>query len=507
MSALTPRRIAFEVLRAVQVDDAYANLLLPVRIRRAALNRRDAGFATELAYGSIRMLGRWDRIIEAASGRRVDRIEADVLDVLRIGTHQILAMRVPTHAAVSETVDLARTVGLHRAAGFVNAVLRKVAARSNDEWDPVILGDLYGSERLAARWSHPTWVVDALRASLRAADAGDELEALLAADDAPPAVQLVALPGLVDPTELDAESRGAASIGAASIGAASAEGAPVSPVGVRGVTGDPSRIPAVAAGAARVQDEGSQLAALALTRSFPVRMGERWLDMCAAPGGKAALLAAEARLHGARLVANELVPARAGLVRQALEPFKGTVSVVEGDGRRFGTDPESVGAFDRILLDAPCTGLGALRRRPEARWRKHPEDVAELVTLQRSLLDAAVRALAPGGLLAYVTCSPHLAETREQADALLARHPGVLEQLDAAAAIRSIARRDPQLGPGLQAQMWPHRIGTDAMFVALFRRTEASVTTAGAASVSATGAASVSGADAASAARTDSVDA
>ncbi|WP_083527866.1 RsmB/NOP family class I SAM-dependent RNA methyltransferase [Curtobacterium ammoniigenes] len=457
MSAPSPRRIAYDVLRAVQVDDAYANLLLPVRIRRAALSRRDAGFATELAYGAIRMLGRWDRIIAAASGRKSELIEADVLDVLRIGTHQLLAMRVPTHAAVSESVDLAREVGLRRAAGFVNAVLRKVAARSDAEWDSVILTGLYGSERLAARWSHPVWVVDALRASLRAADADEELEALLAADDAPPALQLVALPGRADPSSLRND-----------VSSDTFDDA-VSPVGVRGASGDPARIGAVSAGAARVQDEGSQLAALALTRTVPVRAGERWLDMCAGPGGKAALLAAEAQLGGAVLVANELVPARAGLVRQALDGFP-QVDVVEGDARRFGTGEADRGAFDRILLDAPCTGLGALRRRPEARWRKTPDDVPELVALQRSLLDAAVHALAPGGLLAYVTCSPLLAETRDQVAGLLARHGTVLEQLDVTTALRSIALRDPQSGPGPAAQLWPHRIGTDAMFVALFRR-------------------------------------
>jgi len=240
-------------------------------------------------------------------------------------------------------------------------------------------------------------------------------------------------------------------------------------VGIRGISGDPARVPGVAAGRLRVQDEGSQLAALALSRSSEVRAGERWLDLCAGPGGKAALLAAEAARTGATLVANELVPARAGLVRKALAGFDDTVTVVQGDGRRYGRDGAGV-TFDRILLDAPCTGLGALRRRPEARWRKQPEDVPELAALQGELLDAAVRVLAPGGTLAYVTCSPHLAETRGQVDALMARHGDVLEQLDTAGVVRSVAARDPQVADGTTAQLWPHRIGTDAMFIALFRR-------------------------------------
>ncbi|WIE53283.1 transcription antitermination factor NusB [Curtobacterium sp. MCBD17_003] len=453
------RRVALDVLRAVQADDAYANLLLPVRIRRAGLSARDAGFATELTYGTIRMIGTYDAIIEAASGRQVANIEADVLDVLRLGVHQLVGMRVPSHAAVSQTVDLTRAIGARRASGFVNAVLRKVGGRGADGWDAEITRGLTGDDLLARRWSHPRWVVGALRDALAAERARDELVALLAADNVPAGVTLAALPGLVEPGDVlpDAEAE-----------------PPVSPVGVRGVAGDPSRVPAVADGRARVQDEGSQLAALALTRSSAIAPGERWLDLCAGPGGKAALLAAEARVAGATLVANELVPARAGLVRSALERFTDTVTVTEGDGRRFGrpgeAGPTAPGGYDRVLLDAPCTGLGALRRRPEARWRKDPEDVSELAVVQAELLDAAVASLAPGGTLAYVTCSPHLAETRGQVDALLARHGDVLEQLDTASVVRSIAARDPQVADGATVQLWPHRIGTDAMFIALLRR-------------------------------------
>ncbi|WP_144712145.1 RsmB/NOP family class I SAM-dependent RNA methyltransferase [Curtobacterium pusillum] len=502
------RRVAFDVLRAVQVDDAYANLLLPTRIRRAGLSARDAAFATELTYGSIRMLGRYDAIVALASGRRLDNIESDVLDVMRLGAHQLLGMRTPTHAAVAATVELAREIGAHRATGFVNAVLRKVAARTDDEWDALITEGRGGDALLAARWSHPVWVVSALRDALAAERSRDELAALLAADNVAPRVQLAALPGLATDEDVaaaiahaagpdpeaavedgpDADDATAAAPPVRTADHPDADDAtaaappvrtadhpetvtdlPVSPVGIRGISGDPARVPGVSAGRLRVQDEGSQLAALALSRSSAVRPGERWLDLCAGPGGKAALLAAEAAQGGAALVANELVPARAGLVRKALAGFGDDVTVVEGDGRRFGRDGAGV-TFDRVLLDAPCTGLGALRRRPEARWRKQPEDVPELAALQAELLDAAVRVLAVGGTLAYVTCSPHLAETRGQVDALMARHGGALEQLDTASVVRSVAARDPQVADGNTVQLWPHRIGTDAMFIALFRR-------------------------------------
>jgi 16S rRNA (cytosine967-C5)-methyltransferase len=415
--------------------------------------------------------------------------------------HQLLGMRTPTHAAVSATVELAREVGVSRATGFVNAVMRKVASKTPEEWDALVTAGLGGDALLSTRWSHPVWVVSALRDALAAERSRDELVALLAADNEAPRVQLAALPGVataedveqataratVDDVEAgdappvgpgdddrgrgDDTDRGDADSGdAAHETAPVAPDLPVSPVGIRGVTGDPARVPGVAAGRLRVQDEGSQLAALALSRSSEVRAGERWLDLCAGPGGKAALLAAEAAQGGATLTANELVPARVGLVREALRDFRDTVTVVEGDGRRYGHDGSGV-TYDRILLDAPCTGLGALRRRPEARWRKQPEDVAELALLQEELLEAAVRVLAPGGTLAYVTCSPHLAETRGQVDALMRRHGDLLEQLDTASLVRSVAARDPRVADGRTVQLWPHRIGTDAMFIALFRRT------------------------------------
>jgi 16S rRNA (cytosine967-C5)-methyltransferase len=452
-SAVTaPRRVAYEVLAAVREGDAYANLLLPGRIAQAGLSTADAGLATELCYGTLRWRGFDDRVIGLAAGRALSKIDAGVLDVLRLGVHQLLRMRVPAHAVIDESVKLVRTIRLASAAGFVNAVLRNVSRSPADEWTVRVTDGLSGDELLAVLHSHPLWVVGALRDAL----AGEglegenreaELESLLAADNLPPRVSLVALPGLAD---------------AAGLG----EPGEVSPIAVRSPGGDPSAMPEVAAGRVRVQDEGSQLAALALTRARPVLPGERWLDLCAGPGGKAALLAAEARLGGATLLANELVPARAGLVRHALAVFDSPPTVVEGDGTRFATGPDR---FDRILLDAPCTGLGALRRRPEARWRKQPGDVAQLVALQSELLEAAVQALAPGGLIAYVTCSPHLAETREVVDAALARHPE-LTRVDTPKVLAGIATRDLALPPGTHAQLWPHRHGTDAMFMQLIAK-------------------------------------
>ena len=446
------RRVAYDVLRAVSESDAYANLLLPSAIADAGLAPQDAALATELTYGTLRRLGTYDAVISAAADRPADAVDPAVLDALRLATHQLLATRVASHAAVNESVNLVATEAGRGASSFANAVLRRIARESPGEWQERIETHARSDdERLALRSAHPVWVIRALRRALAAEGRVDELDALLAADNASPEVTLVALPGLAEP----GESR-----------------RPFAPTAFGSPGGDPRATIVESGGTIRVQDEGSQLVALALTAALPIGSGERWLDLCAGPGGKTALLAAVAREHGAVLEANEVVPTRARLVRQALRGVPGEVEVHERDGREFAASrPE---AFDRILVDAPCTGLGALRRRPEARWRKTPEDVAELVPLQVELLTAAVDALAPGGVVAYVTCSPHLAETSGVVQEVLRERRNLVE-LDARDVVRRVSSSPIDLadegrsGSG-SAQLWPHRHGTDAMYLALLHR-------------------------------------
>ncbi|REJ05489.1 rRNA small subunit methyltransferase B [Microbacterium bovistercoris] len=444
------RAVAYGVLRAVTESDAYANLLLPASIAEAGLDQKDAALATELTYGTLRRQGTYDAIIADAAGRPVSEIDPAVLDALRLGAHQLLSTRVAGHAAVNESVNLVATAQGRGAAGFANAVLRRIGRDTPGAWQQRIESAARSDdERLSLRTAHPVWIIRALRRALAAEGREDELDALLAADNASPEVTLVALPGLAEPGE---------------------PRRPYAPTAFASPGGDPHRVVADAAGAVRVQDEGSQLVALALAAARPIAEGEQWLDLCAGPGGKTALLAAVAHESGAVLEANEVVPARAGLVRNALRAVPGDVTVHEEDGRALAASRP--GAFDRILVDAPCTGLGALRRRPEARWRKSPADVADLVALQTELLTEAVSALAPGGIVAYVTCSPHLAETTGVVSEVL-RDRDDLVELDARAILADVARSPLDLaddGSG-RVQLWPHRHGTDAMFLALLQRT------------------------------------
>jgi len=454
------RHAAYDTLRAVSDRDAYANLVLPKLLADRGLDGRDAALATELAYGALRGRGTYDAILSDCVDRPLGQLDSEVLDVLRLGTHQLLAMRIPPHAAVDSSVELAREVMHEGAARIVNAVLRKVGRRDLREWVDKIAPnpDRDPEGYLAVYRSHPVWVVSALWDALAAhrgrEAAYSEIDQLLEADNQRPGVTLAARPGLSDQAEL--VERGA-------------EPGRYAPTAAYLPYGDPAHFDAVARGRAGVQDEGSQLVALALAdvpldedRGRDRDRDRLWLDMCAGPGGKAALLAAVASRRDARLVAAEVAPHRARLVKRALQPIRGLPLVVIADGT---APPWQPGVFDRVLLDAPCTGLGALRRRPESRWRRGPGDVSQLAVLQKRLLASALDSARPGGVVAYVTCSPHLAETRLVVADVLARRDDT-EQIDARPYLPGV----PELGDGPDVQLWPHIHDTDAMYLALLRR-------------------------------------
>ncbi|MBE5459937.1 ribosomal RNA small subunit methyltransferase B [Mycobacteroides abscessus subsp. abscessus] len=439
-----PRQAALDVLRAVSRQDAYANLALPALLRERGITGRDAAFATELTYGTCRARGLLDAVIEAAAGRTIDQVDEGLRDPLRLGAYQLLRTRVEPHAALSTTVDAVAVEFDQGRAGFVNAVLRTISRRDEADWVEELAppeSDRIG--RLAFATAHPRWIAQSFSDAL--GPAGSELAQVLASDDERPLVHLAARPGRIDAEAL-AEAVGG------TVGR-------YSPFAVYLPGGDPGRLEPVRDGLAQVQDEGSQLIARATALAPLQGADKQWLDLCAGPGGKTALLGALAAQRGAHVTAVEVAPHRAELVANATKSLP--VTVVTADGRDSDL---AAASFDRVLVDAPCTGLGALRRRPEARWRRQPGDIPALVKLQRELLASAIQLTRPGGVIVYSTCSPHLAETVGVVSDAVRRYAVSAE--DARAVFPGVAG----LGDADAVQLWPHRHGTDAMFTALLRK-------------------------------------
>lgn len=435
-----PREIAFEVLDRVRTGEAYANLVLPRLLSKHKQSGRDAAFATEITYGTLRNQGLLDAVIEAASGRKLSDIDPEILDILRLGAYQVMFTRVEDHAAVDTSVKMVGGLKKFQATGFANAILRNITRKPVEQW----LKELEPEEeiaRVAFKTAHPRWIAQSFSQVLPA----EELEQALAADSERPVVHLVARPGEISAEELALITGG--------------EEGKYSPYAVYLEGGDPADIEPVKEGLAAVQDEGSQLIARALVE-IPVEGKDsgRWLDLCAGPGGKAALIGALARMDRAHVDAVEISEHRARLIEKSVRGLP--VKVHVGDGR----DTKLKGGFDRVLVDAPCSGLGALRRRPEARWRKQERDIAELNVLQYELLKSAVEQARSGGVVVYSTCSPDARETRGIVDKALAALD--VEELDASEYMPGMT----DTGTEKSVQMWPHRHGTDAMFVAVLKK-------------------------------------
>jgi 16S rRNA (cytosine967-C5)-methyltransferase len=448
---ISSRSVALDLLNKVTFEDSYANLVMPGLLEEAKLNTRDSALAQELAFSTLRWQLTYDFILGQVSSRPVNEIDAVVLNALRLGSHQLLKMRIPPHAAINETVNLIRAVSGEKAVGFANGVLRRVSEKSFEQWIDIAEQKATSkTEFLSIQYSHPEWIVRALTQSLNVDGLGEDIEDLLATNNHPAFVNLVALPGLsevVDFTGGDVRAN------------------PFSPYGFSIESGNPGDIPEVRTGLARVQDEGSQIAAMALVAFKDVKENETWLDMCAGPGGKAALLAALATQSGATLVANEVQEHRAKLVDQALRPFS-DVEVTVLDGRTIGDLTPA--KYDRIIVDAPCSGLGALRRRPEARWRKSSEDLKTLTQLQFELLESAAKALKSGGSLLYVTCSPHVSETTAAIDK--AQRVLGLKVLDLTSELNQKLMDDTLPKGRKTVQLYTHRDNTDCMFMAMLTK-------------------------------------
>ena len=431
------RLLAFDLLSEVNRNDGYSNLLLPQALNASKLEDRDRSLVTELLYGTIRMQGKHDWVLAQISDRPWTEVDPGIIDICRLGVHQIHEMRIPDHAAVAATVEVARKRIGESKASFVNALLRSVTRKSLDEWfapleeisDPV--------ERFSIQYSHPEWIVSAYYDLLKD---WTEVEAALKINNEAATPTLVSWPGFSTQQDL------------IDIGGEPTE---YSPYGVHW-KGNPGALDLIKARKIGVQDEGSQLVAEVFAKAAD---GASWLDLCAGPGGKAALLSSIAKQRDIRFTANEISSARAELVSQVVHGARVLVS----DGRTIGTSSEK---FDAILIDAPCTGLGALRRRPEVRWRRTLQDLRALTQLQRELVDSAIDALKPGGVMGYATCSPHLAETSIQIVDIKRKHSN-LSQIDAGQYLPHNLHEATRDGA---MSLWTHKHGTDAMYLALFRK-------------------------------------
>ena len=431
------RLLAFDLLTEVNRNEGYSNLLLPQALNASKLDDRDRSLVTELLYGTIRMQGKHDWVLSQVSDRPWAEVDSGIADICRLGVHQIHEMRIPDHAAVAATVEVARKRIGESKASFVNALLRSVTRKSLEDWFSPLEAITDPVERLSIKYSHPEWIVSAYYDLLKS---WSEVESALKINNEAATPTLVSWPGFStqqDLIEIGGEPTNFSSYGA-------------------NWKGNPGALDLIKARKIGVQDEGSQLVAEVFAKAAD---GSSWLDLCAGPGGKAALLSSIARQRGIKFTANEISVARAELVSQVVHGDR----VLVLDGRTIGSLPEK---FDAILIDAPCTGLGALRRRPEVRWRRTLQDLRALTQLQRELVDSAIDALNPGGVLGYATCSPHLAETSIQIADIKKKH-SELQQISVDEYLPASlhdATRDGAMS------LWTHKHGTDAMYLALFRK-------------------------------------
>jgi 16S rRNA (cytosine967-C5)-methyltransferase len=427
MSAPTARSVALELIGRVIDDGAYSNRLLPTLLSRSGLDPRDRAFATELAFGTLRRRLVLDAAIERVANRPLDKVTPhEARNALRLGAYQLSAGVAP-HAAVSATVDLVPA----RARGFVNAVLRRLAAA------PIGRPDGNGPEAIAARTGLRAWAIEELERLV-----GDEAEAAAAAfaARAPLSIRVVgglhAVPGVQRALE--------------------ATGATVTPGAVDDTClivedgGDPRALPGFSEGRWTVQDQASAFVVGALDP----RPGDRVYDACAAPGGKA-LFAAERVGPEGRVLASDVSPRRVRLIAEAGARLQQRPWLVAHDA----VHPAVAGSFERVLVDAPCSGLGSARRRPELLWRVPRERVSAMAARQLAIVSAAADRMRADARLMYAVCTFTRGETDAVCDAFLRARPD----------LRPLVTDGPD-GPAERHRLWPHRHGCDGMFVAAFER-------------------------------------
>jgi 16S rRNA (cytosine967-C5)-methyltransferase len=418
------REVALEAIKRVVDEGAYSNVVIPSLLVRSALGRADRAFATELSYGTLRRLLILDRQVENAARRSTRQISSSALHALRLGAYQLLFMRTPAHAAVSETVSL---VGPQER-GFVNAVLRRISTEG------LAALPTSGDARVEAATGLSSWAVAELRKVV-----GEEAEVAAGALAERATLSLRVNGCATTPEEVEAVFAGSG---------VEARAGGLDPDCILVDGGAPSELPGFDLGWFWVQDQASSFVA----KTLDPRPGEKVLDLCAAPGGKT-MAAACAVEPGGLVVAADVNPARARLIATQAARLGLRPKIVVQDALTSALR----GTFDRVLVDAPCSGLGSARRRPELLWRVRREGVGALAARQLAIMEAALAFLKPGGRLVYSVCTYPRAETDAVADELLAGRPD----------LHPVTTQGPD-GPAARHRLWPHRHGTDGMFVAAF---------------------------------------
>ncbi len=428
-----PRVLTVTALHKIKKEGAYANILTNEMLGQNSLTRLDAAMFTDLVHGTTRHRRYLDYLIEICANRQISEIENQLVNVLEFSIYSYLIRSKPHHAVVNEGVETAREIIGERSVGFANAILRKIVSKSKAEWDQEIINQLDGIDLIGTLHSMPNWIVEYFAKQIIDRR---ELDVLLRSLNSspiptflrPPNQQVIDLdltPGSWSPFAYIENSRG-----------------------------DLQR--KLLKSNLLIQDEGSQLVALAMISAEISGSDVNWLDMTAGPGGKTAFLAAAAAVRGAGLIANELHAHRAKLIGSTLQRLNLKAEVKVGDALNQNWQKK----FDRVLLDAPCSGLGALRRRAESRWRKTPADLVELVDLQKKLLSKAVSATRAGGIVGYTTCSLHPRETEEVVSFITKTHQ--VKILNAPSYLPGVPMAESPF-----IKLWPHRHGTDGMFMAL----------------------------------------
>ncbi|HEY8416576.1 MAG TPA: 16S rRNA (cytosine(967)-C(5))-methyltransferase RsmB, partial [Limnochordales bacterium] len=434
------RQAAVDILTTIEERDAFAGLALDAYLERRGIAAPARGYVTEVVYGVLRWRGTLDWMIAHCSRRPVGELEPSVRNILRLAAYEVRFLdSVPAPVACHAAVELAKARHHPGVAAFVNGVCRQLARRSaEDDWPwPDLEADPVTA--LAVRTSHPEWLVARWVQRFGVAEA----QRLCEANNIPPPLHIRANPLKITREALAERLR--------------AQGAQVEPgpwapqaLHVRGL-GQIADNPAFREGLFTVQDEGAQLVGHALDP----QPGQRVIDLCAAPGGKTTHLAELMRNEG-EVIAVDVHARKLPLVARAAHRLGlDIITVLAEDARAL---PGKLAPAERVLVDAPCTGLGVLRRRPDLRWRKHPQELAALAKLQGELLAAAAQLTQPGGVIVYSTCSTEPEETTAVVEAFLAGHP------DFAAEPLPLVTYVP--AQGLGGYLYPHRHGTDGFFVA-----------------------------------------